>query len=293
MSALNPLDLRGPEFLVFYLALGLVVLVLLVLARLRLDARDLGRIRLSDPYLIACLRGGPPEALRVASISLVDRGLLRAHGGKVKTVNPAVVTTVSSPLEKAILKRFDEPRDAASIYHDTDAQTACTQMERTLAQCGLLPDDELKQQRRGLAILAIATLWSVAFIKVVVALSRGRSNVVVLLLLAGFAAVWAAKLASPRRTGRGEEVLSDLGTLFAGLKTRHLVRDAAHADDAVMLAAVFGLAALPPAWSYVPLLYPKASKASSSGSSCGSSCGSCGSSCGGGGCGGGCGGCGS
>jgi len=39
---------------------------------------------LSDPYLIAALRGGTVDVLRVAVISLVDRGLIKASDNKIR-----------------------------------------------------------------------------------------------------------------------------------------------------------------------------------------------------------------
>ena len=69
----SPFDLRGPQFLVFYLALGALVALA---ARTLLRSREAG---VSSPrplhdYLdIAFLRGGAVEAVRVAVMTLVDR----------------------------------------------------------------------------------------------------------------------------------------------------------------------------------------------------------------------------
>jgi hypothetical protein len=101
----------------------------------------------------------------------------------------------------------------------------------------------------------------------------------------------ATTIAMPRLTSRGRTLLADLRRLFARLRERapRLTPGGASAD-AALLAAVFGVAALPTAFAYAQALYPRAASTSSSwSSSCGASCGS---SCGGGGGGGGCGGCG-
>jgi len=110
------------------------------------------------------------------------------------------------------------------------------------------------------------------------------------------------KVTHPRRTSAGDAVLTDLRTLFSGLRTRgsSLVQGV-DTQDFALLMAVYGMAALPPAFNF-DRLFPRATAQTSSSSSCGSGCGSSsggsscgggGSSCGGGGCGGGCGGCGS
>ena len=64
---LNPFDLRGPEFLLFYLLLSVCVMVALVLTRRFAEAGEPTKVNLSDPYQIAFLRGGAPEVARLAA----------------------------------------------------------------------------------------------------------------------------------------------------------------------------------------------------------------------------------
>jgi hypothetical protein len=107
--------------------------------------------------------------------------------------------------------------------------------------------------------------------------------------------------AQRRRTALGDAVLKDLQGLFGRLRRRVApAGEGGLTSDTMLLAAVFGLSALPSDGFYeVRRVFAKSVK--SGGSNCGSSCGSsygssgCGSSgCGGGGGGGGgCGGCGS
>ena len=67
---MNPFDLPGPEFLLFYTIFSAVVLGGLVFWRRRAELSAApARIDLSDPYLIAYLRGGKKEVLRVAQHS--------------------------------------------------------------------------------------------------------------------------------------------------------------------------------------------------------------------------------
>ena len=73
---MNPFDLRGPEFLLFYFIFSAAVLFILFYLRQRDESPDAGKPPLDDPYLVACLRGGEIEALRVATLSLIDRGFL-------------------------------------------------------------------------------------------------------------------------------------------------------------------------------------------------------------------------
>ena len=70
---MNPFDLSGPEFLVFYICVALMVIIALKLA---IDEAEGGAPRalpLSDPYQIAWLRGGTPEAARIAASGMSRR----------------------------------------------------------------------------------------------------------------------------------------------------------------------------------------------------------------------------
>jgi len=78
---MNPLTLPGPQFLLFYALFALGVLLLLRFGRRALENGPLPKIGTKEPYLFACLSGGPAEVIRVASVGLVDRGLLTLHGG--------------------------------------------------------------------------------------------------------------------------------------------------------------------------------------------------------------------
>jgi hypothetical protein len=62
---MNPFDLPGPEFLVFYIVLAALTLAALVLHRRAAESAG-SPVTLSHPYQVAYLRGGWREALSVA-----------------------------------------------------------------------------------------------------------------------------------------------------------------------------------------------------------------------------------
>jgi uncharacterized protein (TIGR04222 family) len=67
---MNPFDLSGPSFLAFYIGVAIIVVVV---AKLAIDAAEGGAppaLPLGDPYQIAWLRGGTPEAARIAVLAL-------------------------------------------------------------------------------------------------------------------------------------------------------------------------------------------------------------------------------
>jgi uncharacterized protein (TIGR04222 family) len=321
----NPLDWSAPTFLLVYLAWGVGVLLLERAWRRAAERGDGPRPTLSDPYLIACLRGGPAAALRVALFALCDRGLLRLAQGKVTRRDGVSADALRRPLEKELVEHFSAPRDWRALLDGAYTGTAVEGLEETLRRHGLLPGEAERAQRAGRRLLLLALLLAPALLRFFAALAHGRSNVLFLVLLAVGFMLLLMHAAAPRRTAKGDALLGDLRTLFAGLRGRaaSLAPGGATAE-AALLAAVFGLSALPAAAFGVlrrELGAPErrrefADWSAASNTSCGSSCGalglsshgdsshgpssdgggasdggaSCGSSCGGGCGGGGCGG---
>lgn len=300
MPSLNPFDWPGPPFLAFYAAFGVLVVLVLVKARNAAEAGDPTRVDLTDPYLLAFLRGGANEAARVATISLVDRGLLKASETTLHAKAGHPEKSVRRLLEKRLLELFQDKDEATKAFSSANVRDACDELEKTLTGLGLLPTAVQSGARAFRLFLGVVALVGVAVTKIVLALSRGRHNVGFLIVLMFGFSIAAFAVSFPRQTARGRALLADARALFSSLKARasSLTRGGATAD-AVLLAAVFGVAALPDAsFGFARKLYPKAAADSSSnvGSSCGSSCGSSsgsssscgggGSSCGGGGCGG-------
>jgi uncharacterized protein (TIGR04222 family) len=298
---MNPFDLPGPQFLVFYLGLSALAIIALVLSRKYAESSRAPKIDLSDPYLIAYLRGAEPETLRVATVSLIDRGLLVATGTQLKTAEKASPDAVRRPIEKELLHRFKRADEATAIFDDSRLRATCHPYEHTLKDAGLLPNVAIQSSRLTRLLIACAIVGGVGVVKLLVAFARGRTNVWILIILMVVALVIAVKISFPRLTESGKAMIADLQNLYSGLKDRApLLQTGGATIEPMMLAAVFGIGALAStSFAFTHALFPRASKQAQSGwSSCGSSCGSscnsssCGSSCGGGGCGGGCGGCG-
>ena len=82
---MNPFDLYGPQFLAFYAALTVATMIVVVVLRRRRELARWSSVELTDPYLIAYLRGGKNEVIRTAIISLVDRGLLEVVDSNLQT----------------------------------------------------------------------------------------------------------------------------------------------------------------------------------------------------------------
>lgn len=293
----NPFDLRGPEFLIFYVILGaLVTLTTAVLSR-TLEPVVQMTAPLTDYLKIAYLRGGPAEALRVATVALLDRGLVEVvDEHRLKTSADRLPAGLART-EQRVLESCKDPIRASAIVDDTSLRiTAATECEGQLIRAGLLPDDNIKAVRQWLLSAGLLLLGLVAVLKIVVALGRGRTNVGFLIILAFVFGYVVHRIANPSRTLAGEAMLADLRQLFSAARYRSAgMGTPGGTNEVALLAAVFGIAALPAGrWGVGESLFRKPERESSSwasGGSCGSGA-SCGSGCGGS-CGGGCGGCGS
>ncbi|HVH80365.1 MAG TPA: TIGR04222 domain-containing membrane protein [Stellaceae bacterium] len=290
---MNPFDWTGPNFLIFYIALIGFAVAALYAAILIAEDGPAPALPLADPYQIAWLRGGAPETVRIAVLSLLDREAidLDITGIVANPDKPTTAAVAGPPIERAVLDCCAQGRiGLRELAADRAVAAAAESCRRGLEQLKLVPSDEQMDRRRKLMVAAAFALLVVAFIKLVVALDRGHSNVLLLILL-GIASPFIVWLpVRVRRTRLGDRMLADLRQLFGALRERAAtIRRGEMTSEAMLLAAAFGLSALP-AGSYVDLLqaYRRVDQANS-----GSGCGGGGGGCGGGGGGGGCGGCGS
>ena len=284
--------LRGPEFLFVYFLLGAVVVVLVTSAIRRSEASLFPQdARLRDPYLIAYLRGDLQELVRVVAVSLTVRGLLNLNDDGVKTVDETEIDRAEVPIEKVVLRACRKRVTPQAIADDSAVRAVGREYERHLVGLGLLPDTAIQDARLRAVLIGVAVLVVIAVTKIIVALNTGHSNILFLIILAVlFCAVLLAKTGA-RLTGRGRAALSELQGLFNSLKQRGDSLSTNDVPETTLLAAVFGIYALPGIDPSIRRkLFPPTD---TSGSSGGSSCGSSGCGGGGGGGGGGCGGCGS
>lgn len=309
---MNPFDLRGPEFLLFYFVFTCVVILVLILLR-RFDERPNAlKPPLDDPYLVAFLRGGEDEALRVTTLSLIDRGLLKLKSSgasifsseaenRLELADPQAIEAAKRPIEKSVLESFKTPQPIGTTLQSLVGCQACVDYATNLESLGLLPALDTRAARNRRFWVAIVILLGVAVLKILIALSRGRTNILFLIILSALAAYVTSRLSNPFRTARGEKFLQDVRSLFSTLRLRaDSLRPGGATTDLVWLASAFGLAEISPIlFPQVSALIKRQPQRAGHGdggffhSSCGSS--SCGGGgCGGGGCGGGgCGGCGS
>src|SRR5262249_4472173 len=247
---MNPFDLRGPEFLLFYFCFSLAVIIAIIVIRRRAESGDAPRIDLSDPYLIAYLRGGEDEALRLAVISLVDRGVLAMDGKFIRRADHVTSGMVKYPIEYETLKKFgatggeESVFEGASVLGDAGLKSALQPYRAKLERAGRIPDANVRRDRRMRLLMALMTLGVGGVIKIQIGLSLGKP-VAFLVMMMIAAMVIAAAFSFPRLTALGEATLEDITNLYSGLRTRiNSFSPGGGSGELAMFAAVFGVAAL-------------------------------------------------
>ena len=329
---MNPLDLRGPEFLQFYLLYGLAVFGLAWVWRNRLlsaaePTLDVLRWtpgvypREGDAYEIALLRGGSQEVVRtilgrlVASgrIGLLGRSLRLSEGNGPQNLPPIEASALDAlsnapagidiSAGERVIHRAVEPY-LAPLAADLDHQRLTFSSEQV-------------RKLRSVRLMALAAILGLALVKAAVAIGRGRTNLGFLLLLTiGYAAAGYFLLAPPSHTRAARRYLSWLQESHRGLAAMLNNGRRESEDEMALAAGIYGLQALPVLGLYHAAQQPPPRRddrrrEDGGGSSCGTggsgsdsssmfsgdSGGGCdgggGGGCGGGGCGGGgCGGCG-
>jgi uncharacterized protein (TIGR04222 family) len=303
VNGVNPFDWSGPWFLLAYLIFGLLVYYSVRELLIRMELRN-PHAQLSladDPYRIAFLRGGALEAVKIAAIVLVDRGLLRADGPLLETASADSLRFATHDIERDVLRLYlGRQGHSKELAAQADMLPACRAYQDSLTQQELLVGPPLLRRRERITLPAHYLLLTVAAVKAVIAISRQHYNLLFLALLLTIFLFMLRGLRTQATSWSAQRLLTDLRMLFGRLNQRaSRLQAGSSSADMALLAAIFGLGALPlSVYAYVAELYPvpRHSSDSSSGSTGdsssgggdgggdggGSGCGGCG---GGGGCG--------
>lgn len=295
---LFPFNLTGPQFLAFYAAFAVVVIVVHWVLHVRPGKGAPGTTGPSldtltnDPYLIAGLREGVDEAIRVAVVNLVDRRLLSIQGSGLRATGRADPESLRRKLDRVITQRCKfAPLSAEEIVKDEAVRAAAAEIETHLQSQGLLLNaaDLAARARARQGVLLL--LGGVSLARIVQAVMAGRSNLTFLVVETLIACFIAWNLPRARLTQIGERALSALKKLLERLKARaEKLAPGGATNEAILVAAMFGLYALPAAaFPFIEETYPRPKPSDSGSGSSDSGSSSDSSGCGGGG---GCGGCG-
>ena len=175
---MNPLDLTGPVFLEFYALYGASICLALFWLRHLTEPYDPRRAVPTDPQTVAYLRGGPTEAIRVAILTLLERGVLSEAGNSINLSKDVTLSHQASPLERAVFEHFRGNGSGCWLLKpETLSDAATAYAEPALQVAGLTPDSAVHAARKRRLTIALAALGGLAALKIVIALSRGHTNV--------------------------------------------------------------------------------------------------------------------
>jgi len=102
---------------------------------------------------------------------------------RLEVSDPRATETVKRPIEKQVLEAFETPRRISTTLEALENCSACRGYADNLERSGLLHTQESRDAFQHHRWIAIAVLLSVAVLKIFIALSRGRSNILFLILL--------------------------------------------------------------------------------------------------------------
>src|SRR5882672_3898252 len=113
-----PFNLPGPAFLFFYALFAFAVIAAFYVVRRHSESGPPPSLDLVDPFLFACLRGGPKEVISVATLGLIDRGLLRTTGRTITRSPEAKPELVRRRIEKEVLRHFTQSGEIDAALKD-------------------------------------------------------------------------------------------------------------------------------------------------------------------------------
>lgn len=307
---MNPFNLRGPDFLVFYVALFVVVTgcaaALRWLLRFPDDAPGPEALDLT-PSEVAFLAGGEERTVNAAIVRLVHDRAVEIDASARRLAQAENATAASAPELEQVICSAAAKEGGVSIAKVRDkARTALAQIRARLEELGLIVDRDRQWAATGIPVGVTLIAPIVGLIKIVIGMARERPvGGLVFLCVLSVVFAFAAFARPVRRSRRGDRVLEQLKETNAAMEYQAQRRiESIASNDLTLALGLFGMGILAggPLAQIEAALQPPKNKSggdqswsdwggwSWGGSSCGGS--SCGSSCGGGCGGGGCGGCG-
>jgi uncharacterized protein (TIGR04222 family) len=292
---MNPFDLNGPQFLIFYSCLFLITYVYI---KIRIHSKEgdlpIPKLSTNDPYMLAYLRAGKREALKLATIVLFNRGFLTKDkkSNKLKITKPENADLVSFPVEKSILHVFKRRTSPYEIFESKICEQACEKYQAYFEQHNLNRNTSIARERLRIIMIPATAFLLIGAARIVFSLQAGKTNLWFLSIIMVLSFWVFSRIYRTPTTLVRTRVLEDFTALLSPGRKKASTREFKDGlYEQAMFAAVFGLPYEKLPEDLIDLFADKRKSKESGDSGFGWGCSSC-SSCGGGGGCGGCGGCG-
>lgn len=257
---MNPFDMSATAFLALYVPCGAAVLTAMYwVSRWSEPALPVGQVP-TDPCTIACLRGGPTEAISVAALALLERGALElAPEDNLSACREVQLPLTVPPVELVVYEHFSKGGDASSMFTDKQLEALVRgYTEPTLETTRLIPDEPLRDGRQHHLYCALYALLGLAALGIPPAIASPDPGPGALILVTGIYCGIGYAISRRRRTPAGNRALRFVEQTFYSMRGR--IQDSARPrpEDVAVVAAVFGLTALPEvAHAQIAALRPK------------------------------------
>ncbi|NBV22833.1 MAG: TIGR04222 domain-containing membrane protein, partial [Proteobacteria bacterium] len=241
LATLNIFNWQGPDFLLFFVPATVAGFILAWLRRksLALPADVPTSFDLpDDPYVIACLTGGPVLAVNSAIASLASCQHLsvgESRGTPLATMNP--LGPNPHPFERGICHHVGQSQGISLKDLRNAMKPAVELMQEKLRADGfLVPDDRVLKARLQPLLIALV-LPAIGAVKIAVGLSRGKPvGILTFLCVFSFIVALIAFLRRPRRSKRGDHAVEMLQVIHGSL------RNSAHSASASPTGVLMPLA---------------------------------------------------
>lgn len=237
----NPINFTGPEFLTFYIFLGVMGIALAAWLRFSLCLVSTNTKQQPDlnTYEIAFLAGGNHRLIMAAITSLVKQGyveVLKEKSPFGRTQDKLVVTgkidAIADPVEKAVAQ--DILATDGAIKQVFQKSTGMKDSIRSrLEQLGLFLSDAQALKAQIYPSLIVVILLGIGLYKMAVGISRDKPVGLLLICIFGLLVLGARFFVKPQRSRYGEIIFEDLRNRLQHLKTAN------SSDSELVLAVAF------------------------------------------------------
>jgi uncharacterized protein (TIGR04222 family) len=288
-------NMKGTDFLLLYIT-TIVVALLLGWYFIRSAGSTGQEMSLPlpskpDPYEVAYLRGGVQEVIRLAVFKLIQARCVvsSVESPKIIRVDTPSGQSAMSDMERIVYDYLASPQTMRGICKrlSSEFKERCAPLQQRLYDDRLLNSWAAKNRARFVLIALSAFILGLGGFKLAVALSRGRTNVLFLVVAAVIGFILTIRITrTPRLSRRGIDYLNGLRVKLQGEKNAAAPDLGIEGVYLTLLVALFGFSVLGgTAYAqYVSILAAPASSFSNTsyfGGGCGGGGGGCGG-CGGG-----------
>ena len=296
-TAVNPLEMTGPEFLALYFRLGILVLMVrLVYLGLGLVYYWWGRrgpesgsaivIQNLNPYELAYLKGGETRVVDLAVTSLVKSKVIAIDADQPWTVLSPRPYVRLDPIEQQILNSIQSGMQLQELRRKDHSRIE--ELRSQLQRSGFIPSDATLKEIQWINSLLMTGLLGLGVLRLVLGMMKGHpvGDLIAMMIVFFLVGSVLGELNVPFRTRKGDEAMEIAEARYDHIKSTSSSIVGLESQVLLSAFAIYGGTILlgdPALATLGNIIQPPSTSGGGGGFDGGGGCG-------GGGCGGGCGG---